>query len=387
MGDIDQPTYTACMHKSIHGVPAKDWDACAGGGNPFVSHAFLAALEDSGSATEDAGWAPCHVTVEDHLGRTIGAAPAYLKSHSFGEYVFDHGWADAFERAGGRYYPKLQVAVPFTPVTGPRLMVHPNGDRPRVMSALATGLSEITHRMAASSLHITFLPEDEWRHLGAAGFLQRTDRQFHWWNDGYASFDDFLAALASRKRKALRRERRDALANGITIETLSGNDLKSEHWDAFFECYIATSERKWGYPYLTREFFHRLGETLADRVVLIVAKRAGRIIAGAFNMIGEDALYGRNWGCIEHHSFLHFELCYYRAIDVAIERGLARVEAGAQGPHKVARGYRPGYTYSAHWIAHEGLRDAVANFLVHERRAVDQEVEAIGDRGPFRRGG
>jgi predicted N-acyltransferase len=385
MGDSDRPTFVARAFGAIDEVPPGDWDACAGADNPFVSHAFLAALEGSGSASTEQGWAPHHIVVEDAAGRVAGAVPMYLKSHSYGEYVFDHGWADAFERAGGHYYPKLQVSVPFTPVTGPRLLVRPGADEPRVTDALIAGCLDLARRAEVSSLHVTFPTEPEWRRLGEAGFLLRTSRQFQWTNRGYQCFDDFLAQLASRKRKAVRRERRDALGTGITVETLTGNSIKPKHWDAFFECYIATSDRKWGIPYLSRAFFQRLGETLADRVVLVLAAHDGRYVAGALNLRGANTLYGRNWGCLEHHPFLHFELCYYRAIDFAIAHGLERVEAGAQGTHKIARGYLPELTYSAHWIAHGSLRDAVARFLEHERRGIEAEMAAFGDYSPFRR--
>ena len=385
MGDSDRPPFLARLLGGIGEVPAADWDACTSEDNPFVAHAFLAALEDSGSATAETGWAPHHLVVEDAAARIVAVAPMYLKSHSYGEYVFDHAWADAYERAGGRYYPKLQVAVPFTPVTGPRLLVRPGPASEAVTEAVIAGLVRIGERTGVSSLHVTFPTEAECRRLAAAGFLTRTGRQFHWANPGYADFDDFLGALASRKRKTVRRERRDALAAGLEIETLTGNEINSTHWDAFFECYIATSDDKWGYPYLTRAFFERLGETMAERVVLVLASRDGRIIAGAFNVLGGDTLYGRNWGAIEYHPFLHFELCYYRAIDFAIERGLERVEAGAQGPHKIARGYLPELTYSAHWIGHDGLRDAIARFLSHEQLAIDAEVDAYGELSPFRK--
>ena len=386
MGDSDRGAFTARLLGGIGEVAAADWDACAGAANPFVSHAFLKALEDSGSATAETGWAPRHLVVEDAAGRLAGAAPMYLKSHSYGEYVFDHAWADAFERAGGSYYPKLQVAVPFTPVTGPRLMVRAGADGETVRRALIAGCIALARRAGVSSLHITFPTEAEWRALGAAGFLLRTDRQFLWRNRGYGSFDDFLGELASRKRKAVRRERRAALAAGLTIETLSGAAITPAHWDAFFRCYLATSDRKWGHPYLTREFFELLGATMADRVVLVMAANEGRTIAGALNLVGDDTLYGRNWGALERHPFLHFELCYYRAIDYAIAHRLGRVEAGAQGPHKIARGYLPELTYSAHWIENRGLRDAIADYLDHERPAVDAEVEALADHAPFRKG-
>ena len=385
MGDSDRPAFTARVLNGIGEVRAAEWDACAGHANPFVSHAFLAALEDSGSAAPETGWAPHHIVVEDAAGRVQGAMPLYLKSHSQGEYVFDHGWADAFERAGGRYYPKFLCAVPFCPVTGPRLMVRPGPNADTARRALIAAGVEVTTRAGVSSLHVNFLEETDWHALGEVGFLRRSDRQFHWTNDGYTDFDDFLASLASRKRKAVRRERREALASGLTIETLTGNDLKTIHWDAFFECYLATSEHKWGYPYLTRDFFDRLGATMADKVVLMLAADEGRTIAGAFNMLGADTLYGRNWGSLGYVPFLHFELCYYRAIDFAIAHGLARVEAGAQGAHKIARGYLPVHTYSAHWIRHEGLRDAVEDYLGRERIAVDAEVEALANYAPFRK--
>ena len=385
MGDSDRPTYVAKVVKGIGDIDAGDWDACAGGDNPFVCHAFITALEESGSASAETGWAPHHLVIEDALGRVQGAAPLYLKNHSQGEYVFDHGWADAFERAGGHYYPKFQLSVPFSPVTGPRLMTRPGPAAEAARRALIAACQELTMRAGASSLHVTFTTEDEWRALGDAGFLQRSDRQFHWKNHGYENFEGFLASLASRKRKAVRRERREALRPGLIIETLTGNDIKSKHWDAFFACYIATSHGKWGYPYLKRDFFTRLGETMAERVALIMASDDGAYVAGALNLIGADTLYGRNWGCLGHYPFLHFEVCYYQAIQFAIERGLACVEAGAQGPHKIARGYLPVRTNSAHWIRHPGLRDAVRDYLNHERDAVDDEIAALADYSPFRK--
>jgi predicted N-acyltransferase len=385
MGDSERPAYVARVVKGIGEIDAGDWDACAGADNPFVSHAFLAALEESGSAAPETGWAPHHMLLEDALGRVQGVAPLYLKNHSQGEYVFDHGWADAFERAGGRYYPKLQLCVPFSPVTGPRLMVRPGPAAGAARSALIAACKELTERTGISSLHVTFATQDDWRALAAAGFLQRSDRQFHWTNDGYADFEGFLASLASRKRKAVRRERRGALSSGLAIEILTGNDFKTKHWDAFFACYVETSHDKWGTPYLNREFFARLGETMADKVALITAVDDGRIVAGALNLIGADTLYGRNWGCLGHYPFLHFEVCYYSAIEFAIERGLTTVEAGAQGPHKIARGYLPVRTHSAHWISHPGLRDAIEDYLMHERDAVDGEIEALGEYSPFRK--
>ena len=322
--------------------------------NPFTRHAFLAALEVSKSATARTGWQPQHLVAETADGTIVGVAPCYLKSHSRGEYVFDAGWADAYERAGGRYYPKLQVSVPFTPATGRRLLVAPGPQAVLAEPALAQGLVELCRLREASSAHVTFMTESEWALLGKRGFLQRNDQQFHWENGGFSTFEDFLGALASRKRKTIRRERRDALANGIEVVWLTGADLTESAWDAFFAFYTETGSRKWGRPYLTREFFSRLGETMADETVLIMARRAGRYIAGAINFAGAGTLFGRHWGAIEHHPFLHFEICYYQAIDYAIANKLARVEAGAQGEHKLARGYLPTTTYSAHYIADPG---------------------------------
>jgi len=352
--------------------------------NPFITHAFLKALEDSKSVSPKAGWAPAHVLVHRD-GALVAAAPTYVKSHSLGEYVFDHAWADAYERAGGDYYPKLQVAVPFTPATGRRLLVRDDVDQDEARRTLVKGLRALRERLGASSVHVTFLPRDEWEALGNSGFLQRTDRQFHWVNEGYGGFDDFLGALASRKRKTIRRERRDALAPGIEIDWLTGSDIREAHWDAFFAFYQDTGSRKWGRPYLTRRFFSLVGEAMADRILLVMARRAGRYIAGALNFIGNDALYGRNWGAVEDHPFLHFEVCYYQAIDFAIARGLKRVEAGAQGEHKLARGYRPVLTYSAHDLADPALRRAVAAYLERERLYVTEEARALGDFTPFRR--
>jgi len=366
-------------------LSASDWDACAGDDNPFLSFAFLEALEASGSATAETGWLPQHLALEDATGRLWGAVPLYLKSHSYGEYVFDWGWASAYERAGGRYYPKLQCAVPFTPVTGPRLLLR--HDAPQQATAtLIAAMIELARRHKVSSLHVTFPTRGEWERLGAAGFLQRIGQQFHWQNDGYETFENFLAALNSRKRKAIRRERREALENGIEIETLSGSDIKTRHWDAFFRFYRSTSDRKWGEAYLTRAFFDLVGERMADRVALVMAKKNGRYVAGALNLIGRETLFGRNWGCLGEFPFLHFEACYYRAIDFAIARGLKRVEAGAQGQHKIQRGYLPVETYSAHWIRDPGFARAVADFLAHERQALGTEMEALeAALSPFRR--
>jgi predicted N-acyltransferase len=373
---------------SIGEVPPHAWDACANpldhSYNPFISHAFLSSLEDSGSVAARTGWQVQHLVAEGD-GDIVGALPCYLKSHSRGEYVFDHGWADAYERAGGRYYPKLQVAVPFTPAAGRRLLVRAATAEHVVRGALAQGLIALCDRRQASSAHVTFLTEAEWRFLGAQGFLQRTDQQFHWENAGYESFEAFLGALASRKRKTIRRERREALAHDISIHWLTGSDLTESIWDAFFAFYMETGSRKWGRPYLTRPFFSLVGERMRDRILLVMAKRAGRWIAGAINFIGSDTLFGRHWGAIEHHPFLHFELCYYQAIAFAIERGLARVEAGAQGEHKLARGYLPTTTFSAHFIADPALRRAIADYLKRERIYVAAAGEELIAAAPFRK--
>jgi predicted N-acyltransferase len=379
----------------IGSVPASAWDACARGSdscphakrhdNPFIRHAFFKALEDSGSATLETGWLPQHLLLEDDAGMISGCMPCYLKSHSSGEYVFDHGWADAYERAGGSYYPKLLSAVPFTPVTGRRLLLRDgDGDTERAALLLQAGVM-LADRVDASSLHLTFPTREEWQLAGTLGFLQRTDQQFHWPNQGYGSFEDFLGALTARKRKVIRAERRRALADGIEIEWVTGSDLTEGHWDAFFAFYMDTGARKWGSPYLTREFFSLIGEAMADDILLVIAKRSGRTIAGALNFIGRETLFGRYWGALEEHDCLHFEVCYYQAIDFAIAHKLARVEAGAQGAHKLARGYLPAPTYSAHWIADPGFRRAVADYLTRERRAVVREMALLGEDSPYRK--
>ncbi|WP_274629167.1 GNAT family N-acetyltransferase [Arvimicrobium flavum] len=353
--------------------------------NPFVSYDFLCSLEESGCAVPRSGWQGHHLRLEATDGTLLGAVPCYLKSHSQGEYVFDHGWADAFERAGGRYYPKLQASVPFTPATGPRLLVGQHGEPGAIKAALAAGLKTVSEKLGVSSAHVTFGEAGDMAALEQTGFLKRTDQQFHFLNAGYSSYDDFLGSLASRKRKALKKERREALADGISIDWLTGKDLTESVWDDFFAFYMDTGSRKWGRPYLNRRFFSLIGERMADDVLLIMAKRAGRYVAGAINFIGSDTLYGRNWGCIEHHPFLHFEVCYHQAIDFAIEHKLKVVEAGAQGEHKLARGYTPVTTHSAHYIAHPGLRRAIADYLARERR----EVESIGtyfeEHTPYRK--
>jgi len=386
MGDREQAIIRVV--DGLTGVDAGAWDACANPtsepANPFVSYAFLSALEESGSATRRTGWLPHHLLLEDDCGNIAGAMPLYLKNHSRGEYVFDHGWANALENAGGRYYPKLQGSVPFTPATGPRLLVPSGTSRAAAEDALAAGAVELATRLGVSSLHLTFLPERQWTRLGHLGFLQRTDQQFHWHNRGYGSFDDFLADLSSRKRKMIRKEREHALENGITVEWVTGTDITEDHWDAFFSFYMDTGARKWGSPYLTREFFSLIGERMAEETLLVMARRAGRLVAGALNFIGGDALYGRNWGAVEHHPFLHFECCYYQAIEFAIDRRLARVEAGAQGEHKLARGYLPARTHSAHWIANSSFRQAVAEYLSREREYVDRDIAALGEYAPFR---
>ncbi len=387
MGDSEPIKVEVC--RGIASVPAADWDACANPDpathDPFLSHAFLKALEDSGCVRAETGWAPHHLLLHDGAGALLGAMPLYLKGHSMGEYVFDYAWADAYERAGGDYYPKLQSSVPFTPVTGRRLLT-PDGAPGWRGEALLRAAVELTARNDLSSLHLTFVPEDEWLHGAGLGLLQRTGQQFHWLNEGYQSFDDFLAALASRKRKAVRKERREAVAPGIEIEWLVGGDITEAHWDAFYAFYLDTSNRKWGQPYLNRAFFSRVHGAMPEAVALCMARRGGRYIAGALNFIGGEALYGRYWGAIEHHPCLHFEVCYYQAIELAIARGLARVEAGAQGEHKLARGYVPRTTYSLHYLAHPGLAEVVENFLEREREMVARGNEILSEAAPFRRG-
>ncbi len=353
--------------------------------NPFLSHDFLWSLEEAGCATPQTGWAACHLVLEGVDGKPTGLLPGYLKSHSQGEYVFDHGWADAFERAGGRYYPKYQSSIPFTPATTRKLLVRPGPDADRRRRALAAGVIAATERLGASSAHLTFLENAERDLLVDEGFLHRTDQQFHWFNEGFATFDDFLATLASRKRKTIRRERREAAQSDLSVRWVTGDDITEDHWDAFYGFYMDTGSRKWGSPYLNRLFFSLIGERMAKRILLIMAYRGDEPIAGALNFIGSDTLYGRNWGTIDPMPFLHFEICYYQAIDFAIANGLARVEAGAQGPHKLARGYRPVTTHSAHWIVHPGLRDAVEHYLTHERAAVEEENSTLEAMTPFKK--
>ena len=376
-------TTTIRVLGSIDEVAAADWDACAGPTNPFVSHAFLHALEESGSVSAGTGWQPRHLILDDGSGGVAACAPLYLKSHSQGEYVFDWGWAEAYERAGGQYYPKLQCAVPFTPVPGPRLLLRP-GATAEHTDALAVGMVQLATQLGLSSVHITFPTESEWTRLGKLGFLPRLGQQFHWINNGYRNFDDFLGALASRKRKTLRKERQAVIDAGITLSTLTGDAIGERHWEAFFQFYMDTGNRKWGQPYLTREFFSLLHAAMPDKIVLVWAEIAGKPVGAALNLRGTDTLYGRYWGTTVEAPFLHFEACYYRAIDFAIEHGLARVEAGAQGPHKIQRGYLPTRTFSAHWIADNGFRLAVANFLDSERAAMEREIMAFSEHSPYR---
>lgn len=406
MSEPEGGDLTVRVATSLKAVPAGAWNACANPhalldavsvlgsarpgpaidrDNPFVSHEFLTSLEESRCTGGRSGWSPAYLVVEDGARQILAAAPSFLKSHSQGEYVFDHGWADAYERAGGRYYPKLQVAAPFTPATGPRLLVADGPRAEEARAALIAGLEALRAQTQASSVHVTFAQEPDIAALKQAGYLERNDLQFHWQNEGFGTYDDFLATLASRKRKALKRERREAVSAGITIEALSGSDLTEAVWDGFFGFYQDTGSRKWGRPYLNRAFFSQVGAAMGERVVLIMARRAGRYIAGAINFRGANTLYGRNWGCIEDHPFLHFEVCYHQAIDYAIAHGLARVEAGAQGEHKLARGYRPVITHSLHHIADPGLRRPVAAYIAQERDQIAAAQVALAAESPFRK--
>ncbi len=371
---------TARLITSAAEIGARVWNGLANPQglaepHPFTTYEFFAALEDSGSTSADTGWQPAHLLADD------GLMPMYLKSHSYGEYVFDQAWAQALERAGGDYYPKLQCAVPFTPVTGRRLLANSDGARDTLLKTAAAAVKQI----GASSLHITFLTHEEWQAAGEAGYLLRTGQQFHWENPGYTSFDQFLGELTSAKRKNLRKERASVAAAGVTFDWLTGTDITEAHWDQFFDFYMDTGGRKWGTPYLTREFFSRLSQNLSRQTLLIMAKKDGRYIAGALNLFGDGVLFGRNWGANEYIPFLHFETCYYQAIDFAIARGLKRVEAGAQGEHKLLRGYLPVQTYSAHVIAHKGLARAVDDFLGAERAAVAENIAELSQHAPFRK--
>jgi uncharacterized protein len=376
--------FSAYSISSLASVDASAWDACAGADDsPFVTHAFLLALEETGCVGRATGWSPCHVIVEDAHKRVVACAPAYLKSHSLGEYVFDQNWAQAYERAGGSYYPKLLVAAPFTPATGRRLLVAPEapeGARATLISALR-GLRDAT---GASSLHINFPTEEDVEALRGAGFILRAGEQFHFFNDGYETFDNFLDALSARKRKAIRRERREALGDDLEIDCLTGAGIKPAHWDAFYAFYMDTGARKWGRPYLTRGFFERVGATMGERLLLVMARQGRDYVAGAINFLGRETIYGRNWGALIERPFLHFEVCYYQAIDFAIRHGYRRVEAGAQGEHKIARGYRPLLTWSAHDFTDPGLAAAVADFCRRERRALDELMAEQAEGLPFR---
>jgi len=389
----DRHDYAIHAVESLDAFSREEWNSFCGTSrndtgtpyNPFVSYDFLKILEESGCAVRASGWQGHHLRLDAPDGTVLGAVPCYVKWHSQGEYVFDHGWADAFERAGGRYYPKLQASVPFTPATGPRLLTTKGAHGSAAKAALASGLKLATERTGFSSAHVTFATGDDMAALEGAGFLTRTDQQFHFFNDGFSNYDDFLSTLASRKRKALKKERREALAASVSIDWLTGSDLTERVWDDFFAFYMDTGNRKWGRPYLNRRFFSLIGERMAEDTLLVMARRNGRYIAGAINFIGSDTLFGRNWGCIEDHPFLHFEVCYHQAIDFAIHKGLKVVEAGAQGQHKLARGYRPVTTHSAHFIAHPALRRAVADYLTREREEVEQVGEYLAEHGPFRK--
>jgi len=376
------------VHRRVAEVGREAWDACARNpayaGNPFVRFDFLDAAEQANCATERTGWGPQHLSVEDEDGRIAAVMPLYMKSHSQGEYIFDHAWADAYERAGGRYYPKLLSAAPFTPATGARFLARPDVDLDEARKFLLGGALTLCGKYGVSSFHVNFPTADEWRWMGEQGMALREGQQYHWENRGYATFDDFLAALSSGRRKTIRRERREA-QSGLEIVALTGPALGEEHWDAFFRFYMDTGSRKWGRPYLSRPFFSVLGERMADKVLLILARKGGRWIAGALNLIGDDCLYGRNWGCIEEVPFLHFELCYYQAIDYAIAHKVPRVEAGAQGEHKIARGYMPITTYSAHYIADPALRRAIADYLKRERAYIAAAGTELATLTPFRK--
>ena len=387
MPDGREPTSVNVLG-SINEIGAEEWDACAGADYPFCRHGFLSALEDSGSAAAESGWMPRHLAVHDEDGILVGCAPLYLKNHSYGEYVFDWGWADAYERTGGRYYPKLLCAVPFTPATGRRLLVRrdlPATVQDELAHALAQAMVTLGERLEVSSLHITFPTNDEWQKFGNLGLLQRVGQQFHWQNRDYDNFDGFLSDLTSRKRKAIRKERAAIADHGLTINCLTGDDISEGHWDYFYRFYRDTTDKKWGQNYLNREFFSLLGDRMGESVVLVMVEKAGQPVAGALNLKGGDTLFGRNWGCNADFKFLHFETCYYQAIDYAIANGLTWVEAGAQGPHKVQRGYLPRPTYSAHWIADQGLRSAIERFLVDERRDIEHEMQFLAARSPFKK--
>ena len=405
MSSVSASPFTARVETALHKIGAFTWDACATAvqtgeastqhpseqqqlpANPFSSFAFLSSLEDSGCVGRGTGWNPVYLVLEDQSAQIVGVTPTYLKTHSQGEYVFDHGWAEAYARAGGQYYPKLQLSIPFTPAMGPRLLVRGGAGDTQRRTALASALESLRRQTSASSIHVTFTAEPDITALANAGFLERHDLQYHWFNDGYASYDDFLSALASRKRKALKKERREALPPGITVQWLTGSELTEGIWDAFHAFYEDTGARKWGRPYLNRRFFSLIGERMGASIMLAMASRNGRYIAGAINFLGHDTLYGRHWGCLEDHPFLHFELCYHQAIDMAIARGLKCVEAGAQGQHKMARGYVPVITRSMHAIADPGLRQPVARYLENERHQISLLQQEMMLQSPFKKAG
>jgi len=381
--------FTVDVVERLADVDRAAWEACAGGDNPFISYDFLNSLEISRSVGQGTGWAPRHLLVREGTGQILACMPLYLKGNSHGEYIFDWAWAEAFERAGGQYYPKLLSAVPFTPVTAPKLLIAdavPQALRSTLHHHIAQTLVQLCKQAHLSSIHVNFVSQDEAKGLDEFGFLHRLGIQFHWPNDNYATFDDFLGRLTSRKRKAIKKERRQALEDGaITLERLSGSDIRPKHWDALYRFYLDTGAKKWGQAYLNREFFDLIGATMADRIVLVMAKRGETYIAGALNLIGTEALYGRYWGCSEDVRYLHFEVCYYQAIEIAIERGLKRVEAGAQGEHKIARGYLPTLTHSAHFIADAGFREAISDFLDKERQGVKNQKRALLEESPYRK--
>ena len=372
----------------INEILAEDWDACAGPDDPFCSHAFLAALEESGSVSLETGWLPHHIALENGANDVLAVAPLYLKNHSYGEYVFDWAWADALHRAGGRYYPKLQLAIPFTPVTGRRFLVRQNlstSKQREIKKTMLSGLIKLAEKLQVSSFHITFPNKEEWDIFGQNGLLKRTDRQFHWINNGFDTFEDFLTTLSSRKRKGIRKERRTVLENNIVVHFLTGEKIKKHHWDSFFSFYQNTADKKWGQAYLNRSFFLQIGKNLGKSLLLVMAEKEGRFVGGALNLIGKDALFGRYWGCLEEFKFLHFEICYYRAMDFAIKNCLRRVEAGAQGHHKLQRGYLPSPTYSAHWIANDAFKKAIADYLDEETRAINVEIKSLNKLSPFKK--
>jgi len=384
--NVDLKNLTTHIIESLAEIPSQAWDACAGSENPFISHNFLSCLEDSRSVDATNGWVPKHIIIKDRSNNIKACAPLYLKNHSHGEYVFDWGWAEAYEQAGGKYYPKLLCAIPFTPVTGPRLLVKDELDCVYLQKHMLEIMADLAAQAGLSSVHVNFVPNTETETFTQVGYLIRTGLQYHWHNDGFKTYDDFLCQLSSRKRKAIKKERKQALMNGaITIQWLIGTDITEDHWDVIYKFYTDTGARKWGQPYLNREFFSLLGERMNNQVLLIMAIKDGAYVAGALNLIGSDTLFGRYWGCQEDIRYLHFEICYHQAIDFAIKHGLKRVEAGAQGEHKIARGYLPTKTYSAHLMINEGFQAAVASFLNQERTAINHQGQTLKEESPFRK--